>query len=130
MKKILGIAILALLLNNKSFAKDYITHDCIGHDSICDDVFIMQFSFEKDDNGDIFISKHNLLEHRHIVEITKFNYFKTISKFNIKFYAINNLNNKFLFIINGKYKDNSFNIINLEIELDGAKIAKMKLKQA
>ena len=130
MKKILGIAILALLLNNKSFAKEYITYDCAGHSSLCDDTFVMKFTFEAANNNNIFISKHNLLEHRHIVEITKFNYFKTISKFNIKFYAINNLNNKFLFIINGKYKDNSFNIINLEIELDGAKIAKMKLKQA
>ena len=89
MKKILGIAILTLLLNNNSFAKDYITYDCIGHPSICDDTFVMKFTFEAANNNNIFISKHNLLEHRHIVEVMKHNYFKKNSKFNIKFYVIN-----------------------------------------
>ena len=130
MKKILGIAALTLLLNNNSFAKDYITYDCIGHPSICGDTFVMKFTFEAANNNNIFISKHNLLQHRHIVEVMKHNYFKKNSKFNIKFYVINNLNKKFLFVINGKYKDNSFNIINLQIDLGDTQIAEMKLKQA
>ena len=119
---------LVLLLNNKGFAKDYITHDCTGHASICDDAFIMQFSFEKADNGNIFISKHNLLEHRHINKVNKFDNFQKNSKFYIKLYVINNLSKKFLFIINGKYNDNNLSLINLDIELDGKKLAKMKLK--
>ena len=129
-KKLLGILVFSLLLNTDAFAKEYMAYDCTGHSSICDDKFVMKFNLKVNANGNIFISKHNLLEHQHVVKVNGFDNFKINSKFYVKFYVINNLNKKFLFVINGKYKDNSFNIINLQIDLGDTKIAEMKLKQA
>tara|TARA_B100000965_G_C19324120_1_gene640033 strand:- start:132 stop:521 length:390 start_codon:yes stop_codon:yes gene_type:complete len=127
-KKNLGILIFVLFLKTNAFAKEYITYECIGDPSICDDTFIMKFDLKENNNGNIFISKHNLLEHRHINKVNKFDNFQKNSKFYIKLYVINNLSKKFLFIINGKYNDNNLSLINLDIELDGKKLAKMKLK--
>tara|TARA_Y100000590_G_scaffold259180_1_gene290857 strand:- start:726 stop:1115 length:390 start_codon:yes stop_codon:yes gene_type:complete len=127
-KKLLGILVFSLLLNTDAFAKEYMAYDCTGHSSICDDKFVMKFNLKVNANGNIFISKHNLLEHQHVVKVNGFDNFKINSKFYVKFYVINNLNKKFLFIINGKYNDNNLSLINLEVELDNAKLAKMKLK--
>ena len=127
-KKLLGILVFSLLLNTDAFAKEYMAYDCTGHSSICDDKFVMKFTLELDDNENIFISKHNLLEHKHVVKVYGFENFQSNSKFYIKFYITNNLNNNFLFIINGKYNGNNLSLLNLEVELGSEKIAKMKLK--
>tara|TARA_B100001741_G_C15972638_1_gene334067 strand:+ start:87 stop:494 length:408 start_codon:yes stop_codon:yes gene_type:complete len=127
-KLLKGILFFSLLLITNAFTKEYVTYDCSGHSSICDDRFVMKFTLEVDNNDNIFISKHNLLEHKHIVKVNGFNNFKINSKFYVKFYIINNLNHKFLFTISGKYNDNNLSLINLEIELDSKKLAKMKLK--
>ena len=127
-KLLKGILFFSLLLITNAFTKEYVTYDCSGHPSICDDKFVMKFTLEVDNNENIFISKHNLLEHRHIVKVNEFNNFKTNSKFYVKFYIINNLNHKFLFTISGKYKDSNLSLINLEVELDNKKLASMKLK--
>ncbi len=127
-KKILIILAFALLFNTNALTREYITYDCTGHPSICDDKFVMKFTLELDDNENIFISKHNLLEHKHIVKVYGFENFQSNSKFYIKFYINNNLNNNFLFIINGKYNGNNLSLLNLEVELGSEKIAKMKLK--
>ena len=127
-KLLKGILFFSLLLITNAFTKEYVTYDCSGHSSICDDRFVMKFTLEVDNNDNIFISKHNLLEHKHIVKVNGFNNFKINSKFYVKFYIINNLNHKFLFTISGKYNDNNLSLINLDIELDGKKLAKMKLK--
>ena len=75
MKKLLGILFFSLLLITNAFTKEYVTYDCSGHPSICDDKFVMKFTLEVDNNENIFISKHNLLEHHHIVKVNEFNNF-------------------------------------------------------
>ena len=40
-----------LFLKTNAFAKEYITYECIGDPSICDDTFIMKFDLKENNNG-------------------------------------------------------------------------------
>ena len=128
MKKLFFL-FLSLFLFTKCFALEFKTVNCQGHSSICEDPFVMKFTFSKNEDDNIYISNHNLLEHRHSVKIIKFkNYYKD-KHFILKFYLINNLNNKFLFEITGYNQNNILKDINLNISLNEELLAKYNLEE-
>ena len=89
----------------------------------------MKFTFAKNENDKIYISNNNLLEHKHSVKIIKLKDYYKDKDFILKFYLINNLDNKFLFEISGHNQNNILQDINLNIFLNEELLAKYKLEE-
>ena len=112
--------------SNEILKKSYLSKDCKGDESICGDPFIFEITFQKKDNL-VKIINSNLLDHKHVEEISD-HIFKIEDKnFFINFFIINNLENKFDFEIIGEITKSDFNAKKMIITFSNQFLAEYKL---
>jgi len=112
--------------SNEILIKSYLSKDCKGHESICEDPFVFEITFQKKDNL-IEIINSNLLDHRHVEVISEHNFKIEDENFFINFFIINNLENKFDFEIIGQIIDNNFDVKKMIITLSDQFLAEYQL---
>ena len=105
--------------------KSYLSKDCKGHESICEDPFVFEITFQKKDNL-IEIINSNLLDHKHVEKISDHKFKIKDKNFFINFSIINNLENKFVFEIIGEINENNFEPKNMIITLSDQFLAEYK----
>ena len=112
--------------SNEILKKSYLSKDCKGDDSICEDPFVFEITFQKKNNL-IEIINSNLLDHRHVDKISEHKFKIEDKNFFINFFIINNLENKFDFEIIGEIIENSFETKNMIITFSNQFLAEYKL---
>ncbi len=100
--------------------------DCNGDDSICEDPFVFEITFQKKDNL-IEIINSNLLDHKHVEKISDQRLKIENENFSINFFIINNLENKFDFEIIGQINKENFEAKNMIISFSNQLLAEYKL---
>ena len=98
---------------------------CLGHITICDDNFNEKIFIKKKLDGTIFSTL--TFNHRHILEVSDGKVEIKNKIFSSTHLIKNNLNNKFLMILEGKLDNPSK--VNLNIFLDDEKLATINLKK-
>ena len=106
--------------------KIYLSKDCNGDDSICEDPFVFEITFQKKDNL-IEIINSNLLDHKHVEKISDQRLKIENENFSINFFIINNLENKFDFEIIGQINKENFEAKNMIISFSNQLLAEYKL---
>ena len=115
------------LTNSKEILKkSYLSKDCKGDESICEDPFVFEITFQKKDNL-IEIINSNLLDHRHVEKISNHKFKIENENFFINFFIINNLENKFDFEIIGEIIENKFEAKSMIITFSDQFLAEYKL---
>ena len=112
--------------SNEILKKSYLSKDCKGDKSICEDPFVFEITFQKKDNL-IEIINSNLLDHNHVEKISDHKYKIEDKNFFINFFIINNLENKFNFEIIGEIIENNFEAKNMKITFSDQFLAEYKL---
>ena len=107
------LVLILILFSTQAFSNDqliqnFISKNCKGEKTICEDDFIFKIEFKKNTKNEIIILNSNILDHKHIVKISEFNFKKINNIFLINFYIINNLEKKFDFEINGEISKKSY----------------------
>ena len=113
--------------SNEILKKSYLSKDCKGDESICEDPFVFEITFQKKDNL-IEIINSNLLDHRHVEKISEHKFKIEDKNFFINFFIINNLENKFDFEIIGEIIENNFEAKELIITFSNKFLAEYKLE--
>ena len=112
--------------SSEIFKKSYLSNDCKGDESICEDPFVFEITFQKKDNL-IEIINSNLLDHRHVEKISEHKFKIEDENFFINFFIINNLENKFDFEIKGQIIENNFESKSMIITFADQFLAEYKL---
>ena len=112
--------------SNEILKKSYLSKDCKGDDSICEDPFVFEITFQKKNNL-IEIINSNLLDHRHVDKISEHKFKIEDKNFFINFFIINNLENKFGFEIKGQIIENNFESKSMIITFADQFLAEYKL---
>ncbi len=112
--------------SNEILKKSYLSKDCKGDDSICEDPFVFEITFQKKNNL-IEIINSNLLDHRHVDKISEHKFKIEDKNFFINFFIINNLENKFDFEIKGQIIENNFESKSMIITFADQFLAEYKL---
>ena len=116
----------SIVNSNEILKKSYLSKDCKGDDSICEDPFVFEITFQKKNNL-IEIINSNLLDHRHVEKISEHKFKIEDENFFINFFIINNLENKFDFEIIGQIIENNFEAKNMIITFSDQFLAEYKL---
>ena len=106
--------------------KSYLSINCKGDNSICDDSFIFNINLNKKNNL-IEIINSNLLDHKHVEKMSDQKFIIEDNNFFINFFVINNLENKFDFEIIGEITKSDFNAKKMIITFSNQFLAEYKL---
>ena len=98
---------------------------CIGHITICDDNFNEKIFVKKKSDGTVVTNL--IFKHPHVLEVSDGRVHINGKSFTSTHIIKNNLNNKFLMILEGKL--DKLSNVNLNIFLDEEKLATINLKK-